>query len=220
MLKPRLQCVVEALEDRTLRSVTLDSAGVIQIIGTDANDVYSVTLNTKKSRYEVVENGVYSLFPQASVTGVNAKLGLGNDSLDARYCNVKITADGEGGNDTIFGGTGDDCLMGGLDNDLVDGGEGADSVYGNGGKDNLNGGPGRDRVDGGKSNDICHGGSSNDRIIGGEGSDEIYGDGGDDLLYSGGIYKDYLFGGTGTDFAYCDGNDVLASVESCKVDLT
>jgi Ca2+-binding RTX toxin-like protein len=220
MLKSNRVCVIEPLEDRRLRAAVLDSAGVVQITGTDGNDVVSVAHNITKHRIEVVINGVYSLFPESSVTGINAKLGLGSDSLDGRYCSVKMSVDGEAGNDTIQGGTGDDFLIGGLDNDLVTGGEGADSVYGNGGKDNLDGGPGRDRVDGGKSNDICHGGSSNDRLIGGEGSDELYGDGGDDLMYSGGIYVDYLFGGTGVDRAFCDSGDILASIENCTIDNT
>src|SRR4051812_13595315 len=128
MRESQPHCVIEALESRQLRSASLDSAGVIQITGTDTNDTFSVALNAAKARYEVIINATYTLFPKDSVKGVNAMLGLGADSFDGRYCPVKLSVDGEAGNDSIYGGSADDYLVGGLDNDLVDGGEGADSV--------------------------------------------------------------------------------------------
>lgn len=149
--------------------------------------------------------------------------GAGDDVVDAALMSIAFTINGDGGSDTLGGGTGNDTINGGAgadsifgsngndtlrghdlvtvdDNlgDTIDGGVGEDSVLGQGGNDSLLGGSGLDTVDGGVGNDTVFGGSGNDNLLGGDGTDVLNGDDGADTL-QGEVGNDTLNGGTGAD---------------------
>lgn len=77
-----------------------------------------------------------------------------------------VTAvNGEGGNDTIFGGRGNDRLNGGAGNDSLYGGIGDDQLRGGDGDDRLSGGFGADSLlDGEAGNDFVRGDATIDDI--------------------------------------------------------
>ena len=85
--------------------------------------------------------------------------GAGNDRFDARSLAETVRLEGQGGNDTIFGGSGDDFLSGGDGNDvLLDGLLGAlsndrDALFGGAGNDSLTSADGVDWLDGGEGVD-------------------------------------------------------------------
>lgn len=62
---------------------------------------------------------------------------------------------GQGGNDTLDGGSGNDVLFGGVGNDVLMGGTGVDRLYGEVGRDVLNGGAGADKLSGGNDMDTA-----------------------------------------------------------------
>jgi VCBS repeat-containing protein len=117
---------------------------------------------------------------------------------------------GEGGNDSLFGGGGRDMLFGGVGNDNLHGGGGRDILFGGGGRDNLHGGDGRDmlfggggrdNLTGGRGNDILFGGGGNDNLTGGTGDDTMLGGDGDDQ-FQGGLGDDTIYGDSGWDHVY------------------
>ncbi|CAB5147038.1 Alkaline phosphatase (EC [Olavius algarvensis associated proteobacterium Delta 3] len=63
--------------------------------------------------------------------------GPGDDFFDGSALNVRAEAFGNGGNDTLLGGSADDLLDGGTGVDLLDGGTGADTMAGGGGDDSY-----------------------------------------------------------------------------------
>ncbi|GAB5445868.1 tandem-95 repeat protein [Gymnodinialimonas sp.] len=87
------------------------------------------------------------------------------DNFGASIDNVELVqlagAPGEGGDDTIKGGTG---------NDLIDGQGGDDSVLGGAGDDTITGGDGADSLSGGDDRDTFLGGNDGDTVDGGTGS--------------------------------------------------
>lgn len=110
----------------------------------------------------------YHVFGQGPAADFIA-LGDGND-----------TAEGFGGNDTLYGMAG---------HDLVKGGTGDDRLFGGAGNDTLLGGSGTD---------VLEGGAGNDRLVAGLGADTLYGGDGDDALIDG-LDAAVLFGGAGRD---------------------
>lgn len=120
----------------------------------------------------------------------------GNDSIDGAAAN-DFNANGNGGNDTILGGSGNDTLRGGGGNDNVSGNIGDDLIYGDKGDDTLVGGSGNDTIWGGNKGEQA---SEADIIDGGNGSDLINGNGGDDEIDGGNAdFDDTLRGGAGDD---------------------
>ncbi len=153
--------------------------------------------------------------------------GLGDDQLDVESgFNIRISADGGAGNDSLQGGTaddflngnegndwlegreGNDTLRGGLDNDVLRGAEGNDDIDGQDHDDTISGGVGTDNIRGGSGNDLIDGGADADRIQGDAGDDAIDGGSGDDIV-SGGSEKDSLRGGEGADQLAGDAGDDL-----------
>ena len=126
-----------------------------------------------------------------------------------------FTGDGQGGNDTIVGGTGNDTLLGGDGNDSLNGGAGNDSLNGGAGDDSLHGGYGNDILNGDEGNDtlngysgddILNGGANNDSLVGADGNDTLNGEAGNDIL-DGGAGDDSLIGGIGNDSYYVNSAD-------------
>lgn len=68
-------------------------------------------------------------------------------------------APGEGGNDTIEGGTGDDVIDGQGGDDVITGGTGNDEITGGDGADDMSGGDDRDTFIGGNDGDVVDGGT-------------------------------------------------------------
>ncbi len=99
-------------------------------------------------------SGVFSEFEE--IRGTSA-----NDKVDASADSSGIHIDGEGGNDSILGGTGADDL---------DGGSGDDSLIGGAGDDSLSGGTGADSLVGGADADtfLIEDGFGADTIVGGD----------------------------------------------------
>lgn len=89
--------------------------GVVQIIGSFANDTFTVVTPT----IPFAEDLVY-VFRGSG----------GNDLLDASLSPVAVRLFGDAGADTLFGGAGDDFLSGALDGqiDLIDGNLGTDII--------------------------------------------------------------------------------------------
>ena len=91
--------------------------------------------------------------------------------------------DGQGGNDTLIGGSFNDHLLGG---------DGNDSIVGNGGDDYLEGGNGTDSLLGGLGNDTLDGGPDGDYVDAGGGNDLI-------RVRRDEMFSDTVLGGANTD---------------------
>lgn len=166
--------------------------GVLYIVGTDTDDVVTVTLEGG-TQLKVVANffDTAHYYDAAEVTAIKVYLHHGDDWLnhDVDISTLPSTPTrvegGTGndaiqtgsGNDTLLGGEGDDTLLGGAGNDELDGGAGDDHLYGEAGDDTLAGGdgddwlymdPATDSVDGEEGNDhyvFTTGSSSSTRIF-------------------------------------------------------
>ncbi|HET6249464.1 MAG TPA: hypothetical protein VFE47_17365 [Tepidisphaeraceae bacterium] len=144
---------------------TIDAAGVVHAEGTPRNDYIEITLDAgDPSKLDVIINGTVAQFPLASVTGIVAAGGPGNDTIEVSELNGAIDLPA-----TLTGGPGNDTLVGGSGNDSLNGGPGNDLLAGQAGNDTLTGGPG---------NDTLMGGSGNNSIDGGPGNNDIPANGG------------------------------------------
>jgi len=229
---------VEAMENRTMFSATLEAAGTELVVrGTSGND--NIAVQYSAGQYTVVENGVSKLFNSGVIKTIKAFGYEGNDRIELHmYVPVNSYLDGGAGNDVIFGGLKDDAMFGGSGDDRLDGRTGGD--YFNGGtgtdtadysdryaplvislgsatlkNDGVMGEEGDDidlsveNVLSGQGDDIIYGSSVANTIIGNAGTDKIYGYGGNDTLV-GGEGIDSLYGGDGADNLKGDaGNDKL-----------
>jgi Ca2+-binding RTX toxin-like protein len=101
------------------------------------------------NRVRTLVNGVETVFPVNSVTGIEVHGGAGADFVSAAALPWSIVIDGGAGLDVLTGGTGDDILVGG---------DGADFLFGGGGRDLLIGGMGIDFLFGGDGDDVLIGG--------------------------------------------------------------
>jgi Ca2+-binding RTX toxin-like protein len=105
-----------------------------------------------------VQTGTFTSIEQLRFLGFD-----GNDTIDASFANLIVTApgasyaaldlNGDGGNDTLIGSDG---------NDKIDGGPGGDTITGNAGSNILDGGSGDDRIDANYMRDTVDGGTGND----------------------------------------------------------
>ena len=91
------------------------------------------------------------------------------------------SADGNDGDDRLYGESGTDTLEGGKGDDRLYGGSGIDWLFGDAGNDTLEGGRGIDNMFGGSGNDTLEGGSGNDGLTGGAGEDSLSGGAGTDV---------------------------------------
>ncbi len=133
---------------------------------------------------------------------------------------------GNGGADTISGGTGDDIVMGGEDGDQIDGGDGEDLIAGDGGlvifapgaqvvqlfQTATPGIGGNDTIIAGNGDDIVLAGFGADNVNAGEGGDLILGDNGIVILSGGRLLtvetSDAVFG-DGDTIVAGNGNDTV-----------
>lgn len=129
----------------------------------------SLTILVKDGDDTLTLAAVDSLFAASvSVLGDN-----GNDLLDASAMTLKVSLQGNVGNDTLKGGTGNDDLNGNSEDDSIDGGSGNDSIQGGAGNDVLVGAAGNDTVLGQGGNDSLTGGLDNDQLDGGTGGTDV-----------------------------------------------
>jgi Ca2+-binding RTX toxin-like protein len=121
----------------------------------------------------------------------------------------RLFFDGQGGDDTLTGGTAADELTGGDGDDDVVGGDAADDLSGGAGLDELDGGDGDDELFGGGDDDQLAGGLGGDRLDGGGGGDSETAGSGDDVFDQGGDANgpDDLEGDTGFDVVAYDLRD-------------
>jgi Ca2+-binding RTX toxin-like protein len=121
----------------------------------------------------------------------------------------RLLLDGQGGHDTLTGGTAADELAGGDDDDDLLGGDGADELSGGPGADELDGESGDDELFGGGDADLLEGGPGADTLDGGGGADTEMGESGDDVFDQGADPNgaDTLEGGDGFDLVAFDLRD-------------
>ncbi|QDU31083.1 RTX-I toxin determinant A from serotypes 1/9 [Anatilimnocola aggregata] len=111
--------------------------------------------------------------------------GDGNDQVYATDSAKPVTIYGEGGHDSLTGGSANDVIDGGEGWDRIWAGGGDDLIVGGAGTDWLHGREGNDLIVGGDGDDYLYGFTGDDVLIGGQGSDRIEGESGEDLLIGG-----------------------------------
>ena len=122
----------------------------------------------------------------------------GNDTINGGTANDTIK--GGSGNDKLYGGKGNDLIKAGIGDDYIEGGYGNDKIYGEYGINTLKGGPGNDSIFGGISYDFIFGGADDDKIVGNGGDDYINGGKGkNNICFNIGDGHDIVESGKGTD---------------------
>lgn len=175
------------------------ASGVDSVFGGAGNDTISYQGATTGAtvNFTGAGSGTQNLSGVAGTafTGIEGVIGTEFvDQLTAGSSTAAVTLSGQGGNDSITGGsggdlleggTGTDSLVGNAGNDTMDGGADADMLFGGTGNDVLLGGAGADLIDGGTGNDTFRGGSGNDSLLGQAGDDTFLidvNDGADTIL--------------------------------------
>ena len=127
------------------------------------------------------------------------RTGSGNDTIDARFRSARLLThqfEGNGGNDSLYGGDADDSLYGAAGNDTLDGGDEDDLIDAGAGLDALKGGDGFDQLYPGADNDTVDAGDGDDYLDGGgtaaSGTDTWIGGPGFDRLYLGSRSSDLI----------------------------
>src|SRR5262249_29942297 len=129
-----------------------DGVDTIEVNGGNGSEVFSVTPNGTRVRFDRVSPGPFFLdigTSESLVVNMNGgdDVFTGSNGLAPL---ISLTVDGGAGNDTITGGDGNDVLFGGDGNDLVNGGRGNDVAMLGAGDDTFawNPGDGSDTVEG------------------------------------------------------------------------
>lgn len=224
--------LTDATGDNTL---IVNGSGVANnfVVGKNASDQLvvsesgkSVTVGPNFNR--VVVNGnngddTITVGDLQDVSAVQVEIfgGNGNDlitAVGALIGNVRLSLNGDAGNDTVIGsedadtitgGIGNDTLQGGGGNDTIIAGDGNDNVFGQAGDDSLQGNAGDDSLRGNDGNDIADGADGADVLLGQAGNDSLLGGAGDDSL-DGSTGGDTLLGDLGIDtLSGGDDNDSL-----------
>jgi Ca2+-binding RTX toxin-like protein len=151
----------------------------------------------------------------------NVYLGSGNDRADARFPTARLfahTFDGNGGNDSLYGGDEGDTLYGDDGTDVLDSGEGDDHLTGGNGNDQLTGGNGGDTLYPDNGDDSVNGGDGDDYMsagAAGDGIDSWLGGTGVDRLYLGSRSADMsiVLDNVANDGLAGEGDNVRADIE-------
>jgi uncharacterized delta-60 repeat protein len=126
------------------------SKAALFVGGTSGDDTIRFELARRSGDVEVrINNLLVGTFP-ASVTRIIAFAQGGNDAINLGGAGGRAgVVFGDGGNDTLMGGTAADVLVGGAGDDFLVGGDGRDLLIGSAGADRLNGGNDDDVLVGG-----------------------------------------------------------------------
>ena len=144
---------------------TLNGGADLDLIKENADVNFTLTDSS------LVGNGtdVLSDIEAASITG-----GVGNNRLNALGATmIKVTLDGAGGDDSLYGSAKGDLLITHDGNDRLDARNGNDTLTSGAGDDTLYSGNGNDQLDGEEGNDILSGSNGDDTINGGLGIDTL-----------------------------------------------
>ncbi|MBR0752278.1 hypothetical protein JQ604_08780 [Bradyrhizobium jicamae] len=134
-----------------------DGSDTAQINGGNGAEVFTITANGTRVRFDRVSPAPFSL-DIGTTENLVLHAGGGDDVITAGNglgALISLTLDGGDGNDTITGGDGADLLLGGAGNDIVAGGRGNDTALLGDGADTFiwNPGDGSDIVEGQAGND-------------------------------------------------------------------
>lgn len=162
---------IESLEPRQMMAADVDLIdGVLHIEGTPNDDQVTVSQHwglkwngargfswARKIQVSASQDSTpeRTSFWADDVEEIQATLGNGDDEF-TNNTNKPSKVWGEGGNDTLRGGSNTDVLVGGPGND---------NLYGRAGNDELWGEAGLDGLFGGRDRDQLHGGSNADRFL-------------------------------------------------------
>ena len=119
----------------------LDGDGMLRVVGTEADDVMTLTRSGDTLALAGSVPGGRQTYPVASVRSVWIDGNRGNDLIrlgnadGTEVPDVPAQLAGSSGNDTLIGGSGADEVRGGLGDDVLDGGPGNDTLRGGGGAD-------------------------------------------------------------------------------------
>ena len=147
-----------------------DGIDTVEVNGGNASEVFTVTPNGTRVRFDRVTPAPFSLdigTTENLVVNMNGgdDIFTGSNGLASL---ISLTVDGGAGNDTITGGDGNDTLLGGDGNDLIVGGRGNDVALMGAGDDTFvwNPGDGSDVVDGQDGHDtlLFNGANINEQI--------------------------------------------------------
>ncbi len=200
----------EAVETVAFVTGTAVRDGVLQIVGTGADDSIMITRNLSdptRDQVDIAANflgsgGGSQTIDVTGLTGAVVYAGGGNDSVSvADGIALPFLVMGGEGNDTLSSQAASSVILGGAGNDELEGGDGSDILIGGAGEDGLSGGAG------------------NDLLVGGEGNDALDGGADDDVAFYNGEAADYSVtpgpGGTTVTSVdpLLDGDDTLVDVE-------
>jgi Ca2+-binding RTX toxin-like protein len=147
-----------------------DGIDTVEVNGGNASEIFTVTPNGTRVRFDRVSPGPFFLDIGTSENLV-VNMNGGDDSFTASNGLaplIALTVNGGAGNDTIIGGDGNDVLRGGDGNDTIIGGRGNDVMIGGAGDDTFvwNPGDGSDVVEGQGGHDTLqfNGSNANENI--------------------------------------------------------
>lgn len=157
-----------------ITAVFVPATGVLTVTGGSQDNAITVGRNAAgnlavNGGEVTITGGIPSV---ANTARIDVFGGAGNDQLALDESMGAMPAArlfGEGGNDTLTGGSG---------GDLLDGGAGNDTLFGKGGADTLTGGDGNDALTGGDGDDQVSGEGDTDRLIWNPGDDTDLNEGG------------------------------------------
>ena len=223
---------LESLEDRRLRSVTVEQyfPGFYTVKGDESDNVITIDVDQVNQTFSL-DGQTFTGVQHVAVSGEG-----GNDlilvSSQPGY-NVAASIDGGPGDD-ILSLNFDGAILGGDGNDRiylydsfqgsVSGGRGDDYIWISGACVDpvINGDEGDDWIDASSNfyRVFIHGGTGNDVIFGSNFDDQIYGDGGNDAIFAMGG-NDHVYvrdgnydvadgGGDSGDVCYCDFTPIFA----------
>ena len=142
---------IEPLEPRRHLDSTLDSDGVLRVIGTGGDDVITFERGFSNGQHTVlvhINDDDTDTWNRRSIREIHIDGASGADQIILGSVDVRSYLKGGRGNDSLSGGAGPDTLDGGPANDYLFGGGDDDRLIGGGESDLLLGGDGlRDTAD-------------------------------------------------------------------------
>jgi Ca2+-binding RTX toxin-like protein len=135
-----------------------DGDDVIEINGSDESEIFTITANGARVRFDRLEPAPFNL----DIGTAEALRLFANDGADTLTCTgnlaalIQITADGGPGSDSLHGSNGADFLFGGPGADFIDGNQGDDVIVLGPGEDVVRWDPGdgSDTIEGGEGHDL------------------------------------------------------------------